>query len=173
MSEAASGPVPTAATTPGVRPSARMRRWIRILEDLFRIPFTRITFGLDVLLGLLPVAGDVAGLVCGLPILGVAIKRRLPFRVVLVMLVNVLLDAVFGSVPILGNIFDLLWKAHRRNLQLLEHPDALPAVLSEARGRLAALVAIVFLLTLVLLALLAWFVWFHVRLLSNYMPYLV
>jgi hypothetical protein len=144
----------------------RLERWIEILEDLVRIPFTRITFGLDVVLGLLPVIGDFAGLLCGIPLVAAAIKRRLPFRVVLVMLANVLVDAVFGSVPVLGNLFDLLWKAHRKNLELLKHPDALADVLREARGKLAALVAIVSILAIALVFLLAAFFWLYIRLLS-------
>ncbi len=145
-----------------------MRRWIYVLEDLFRIPFTQVTFGLDVILGLLPVVGDFAGLICGLPIVAAAVRRRLPFRVILVMLANVLLDAVAGSVPILGNLFDLFWKAHRRNLELLERPGALAQVLREASGRFVALAAVVFLLALALAALLVWFFWFYIRVVSRY-----
>lgn len=148
--------------------SSRMRRWIEILEDLVRIPFTRLTFGLDVVLGIVPVVGDFAGLICGLPILATAVRRRLPFRVLLVMLANVLLDAVVGSVPVLGNVFDLLWKAHRRNLQLLESPGELSTVLREARGRLAALAAVVFLLLLALVGLMVGVVWLYIRLLGDF-----
>jgi len=152
--------------------SAKMRRWIAILEDLIRIPFTQVTFGLDVVLGLVPVVGDFAGLICGLPIVATAVRRRLPMRVVLVMLANVLVDAVVGSIPILGNLFDLLWKAHRRNLQLLERPGEVSTVLREARGRLAALAAVVFLLTVALLGLLVGVVWLYFRVLADYRAFL-
>ena len=137
----------------------RMARWIEILEDLVPIPGTRLSFGLDFLLGLLPVVGDFAGLVCGLPLVAVALRRRLPLRVIVIMLANVLVDAVFGSVPILGNVFDLLWKAHRKNLRLLEEPAAVGEIVREAGWKATALVFVVVLLAMVLLYLLGFTLW--------------
>ena len=133
-----------------------------------RVPGTRLTFGLDVIFGLLPVVGDFAGLVCGLPLVVTAIRRRLPFAVVLVMLVNLLVDAVFGVVPLVGNLFDLLWKAHRKNLVLLRRPDELGVVLREARWKAAALVAICLILTAALLALLFFLVWVLARMRADF-----
>ena len=141
-----------------------LERWIRILDDLVRIPGTRLSLGLDVVLGLLPVVGDFAGLLCGAPIHVEAVRRRLPFRVVLLMVANLLVDAVFGSVPLLGNIFDMLWKAHRKNLLLLRSPESIPEVLREARWTLAALAAIVLLLAAGLAFLLVYFAWLAWRL---------
>lgn len=144
---------------PPARRHRRLERWIDLLEDLVRIPGTRLSFGLDVLLGLLPVAGDLAGLLCGLPLVVIAVKRRLPFTVVLVMLVNLLVDAVVGAVPLAGNLFDLLWKAHRKNLVLLRRPEELGAVLREARWKAAALVAAVVLLSAALVSMLLFALW--------------
>ncbi len=126
-----------------------------------RIPFTRVTFGLDVVLGLVPVVGDFAGLACGLPILAMAVRRRLPLVVVLAMIANTLLDAVVGSVPLLGNLFDLFWKAHQKNLLLLEEPDSLAAVLREAWWKLAGLVAVVVLLAILAVYLIVVLVWWY------------
>ena len=148
-------------------PFPRLERWIVILEDLIRIPCTRVTFGLDVILGVIPVVGDFVGLLCGLPIVAVAVRKGLPFRVILVMLANLLVDAVFGSVPVLGNFFDLLWKAHSKNLELLERPAALKGVVREAGGKIAALVAIVLILGLALVFLLAGLIWLYLQLLST------
>lgn len=131
-----------------------MDRWVGILEDLIRIPFTNIRFGLDVILGLVPVVGDFAGLLCGLPLLVVGMRRRLGWVVLLVMSLNVLLDAVMGSIPVLGDLFDIAWKSHRKNLQLLKHPASLPVVLGEARMKLGALIGIVGLLLAMLVGLL-------------------
>lgn len=137
----------------------RRERWIRILDDLVRIPGTRLSFGLDVILGLLPVVGDFAGLLCGIPLVVAGVRRGLPFRVVLVMVANLLTDAVVGSVPVLGNLFDLVWKAHRKNLVLLESPEAVSDVLREARWKLGVLVGIVFVLLVALVYLLVFFTW--------------
>jgi hypothetical protein len=131
-----------------------MENWVRILEDLVRIPFTDIRFGLDVILGMAPVVGDFAGLLCGLPLLVAGIRRRVSFPVLLVMTLNVLLDAVMGSIPLLGDLFDVAWKSHRKNLQLLQNPRSLPLVLSEARIKLGALIGIVALLMVLLAGLL-------------------
>lgn len=106
------------------------------------------------MLGFFPVIGDFAGLLCGLPLLVAALRRRLPPIVVLVMTANVLLDAVMGSVPVLGDVFDVAWKSHRKNLRLLRDPAALPEIVQEARWKLGAMVGIVLLLGVLLLGLL-------------------
>jgi hypothetical protein len=132
----------------------RMERWTYLLDDFVRLPFTRFSFGLDVILGLLPVIGDFAGLLCGLPLLGAAIYRRRPIAVVLFMLLNVLIDAVMGSIPVAGDVFDIAWKSHRKNLRLLKNPERLPEVLREAWWKLAGLAGIVILLIVFLISLL-------------------
>lgn len=124
---------------------------------------TRITFGLDVVLGLVPVVGDFAGLLCGLPILVVAVRRRRPFVVLLAMTANALVDAVVGSIPILGNLFDLFWKAHQKNLELLQDPGSLALVLREAWWKLAGLIAVVFLLLVLAAYLVVVFLWAYQR----------
>lgn len=121
----------------------RARRWVYLLEDCFRLPGTRLRFGLEAVVGLVPALGDLLGLVGGLPLLVEGMRRRLPLRVLLAMAVNLLLDAVLGSVPLAGDAFDLLWKANRQNLRLLEQPAALGTVLREAGWKLAVLVGAV------------------------------
>ncbi len=138
-------------------------RWTNLLDSAVRIPLTRITFGLDVILGLVPILGDFAGLLCGVPILVVALKRRRPFVVILAMVANALLDAVVGSVPVLGNLFDLFWKAHQKNLQLLENPGSLAGILREAWWKLAGLVAVVALLLILAVYLVVVFLWWYHR----------
>ena len=138
-------------------------RWTNVLASAVRIPLTRITFGLDVILGLVPILGDFAGLLCGVPILVVAVKRRIPFVVILAMVANVLLDAVVGSIPVLGNLFDLFWKSHQKNLQLLQHPGSLATVMREAWWKLAGLVAVVALLLILAAYLVVVFLWWYQR----------
>lgn len=142
-------------------------RWTNLLDSAVRIPFTRITFGLDVILGLVPILGDFAGLLCGLPVLWVAIKRRLPFTILLAMTANALLDAVVGSIPVLGNLFDLFWKAHQKNLQLLQEPESLSAVLKEAWWKLAGLMAVVLLLLVLAIYLVVVLVWWYHKLVAG------
>jgi len=135
---------------------SRLHRLVYWLEECFRIPFTQTRFGLDALLGFFfPGVGDAAGIVAGIPILLAALRRRHPWRVVLVMTVNLLLDATIGSIPLFGDVFDLVWKAQRKNLVLLEDPQALAAVLREAKGRFVWLAVAAVILALAIVALLA------------------
>ena len=105
---------------------SRLRTIARVLDDVARVPGTNIRFGLDALLGLLPGAGDaVTGAVATYAIV-VAAKVGAPPAVIARMALNVLLDVAAGTIPVLGDIFDIGWKANRKNVQLLERYQAEP-----------------------------------------------
>jgi hypothetical protein len=108
------------------RVPAWAERWVRLLDDGFRIPFTDWRIGLDGILGLfLPAAGDALSAVSSLSLFLLAYQRRVPHSVLVRMLVNVALDVVLGALPILGDLFDFAWKANRRNLALIERASRL------------------------------------------------
>jgi hypothetical protein len=89
---------------------ARARTLARVLDDFF----------VDPVLGLLlPGAGDLIGSVLGLYVVGIAIGRRVSPLVIARMLLNLGLDAMLGAIPLLGDVFDLGFRANRRNLDLL------------------------------------------------------
>jgi hypothetical protein len=92
----------------------------RVLDQAFRVPGTSWRFGLDPLLGLLPGAGDLITALIGAYGLVVARELGAPASVQLRMLGNLAVDATLGAIPILGDIFDFAFKAHVRNLLLLE-----------------------------------------------------
>ena len=94
----------------------------QFLDSRFHIPGTNIRFGLDFLIGLVPVAGDIASFgFSGLLIIAMA-RHGASNKVILKMLWNILLDSTIGVIPILGDLFDLQYKANRRNYRLLtEH----------------------------------------------------
>jgi Domain of unknown function (DUF4112) len=99
--------------------------WLHLLvglsDDGLRIPGTPVRLGLDALLGtLLPGAGDALGGVTSATLMYVAWRRGAPRDLLFRMLGNATLDVVFGSVPVVGDIFDLGFHANRRNLTLLE-----------------------------------------------------
>jgi len=97
-----------------------LRRWARIFDSAFRIPGTRITFGLDPILGLIPGLGDVASPVFSLFFVWHGVRLGVPKVVLARMVLNVVIDSGVGWVPVIGDLFDFGWKANAWNLALLE-----------------------------------------------------
>jgi hypothetical protein len=107
-----------------VRPShpsiERVRKIAGLMDSAFTIPIIRKKIGLDPLLGLLPVGGDVISALIAAYIIWVAVELRLPRPVVARMVVNMLVDLLLGAVPVVGDIADAVWKSNVRNLRILE-----------------------------------------------------
>lgn len=98
----------------------QLERLCRILDSAFRIPGTKITFGIDSLIGLIPGLGDAVTAVASGYIVHRARQLGVDKITVLRMLGNIGIDIVAGIVPIVGDLFDVSWKSNTRNLQLLE-----------------------------------------------------
>ncbi|MDF2179769.1 DUF4112 domain-containing protein [Aliiglaciecola sp. CAU 1673] len=96
------------------------KRLATLLDGVWTIPFTKWRFGVDALLGLLPIAGDLIGAVLGLSIVWHAQQLKAPLNVKLKMLLNILLDLVLGLVPVIGDIADMFFRKNLRNAALLE-----------------------------------------------------
>jgi hypothetical protein len=90
-----------------------------LLDEAFRIPGTSIRFGLDGILGLVPGLGDVLAGLLSLIIPIAAWIRGVPYVTLVRMTTNVAVGVLVGSIPLFGDIFDIAWKANRRNYQLL------------------------------------------------------
>jgi hypothetical protein len=98
---------------------AELERLAQFLDSNWRIPGTSIRFGMDAIVGLLPVVGDAAaGLVSAYIILK-AREHGAGNTMIARMIGNMAIDTVVGSVPILGSIFDVYFKANNRNIRLL------------------------------------------------------
>jgi hypothetical protein len=95
-------------------------RMVRFLDDGFTVPGTKFRMGFDAILGLVPGIGDAVTTASSVALLWVAWKRELPYPVMVRMVGNLAIDAIVGAVPILGDLFDLVFKANRRNLDLIE-----------------------------------------------------
>lgn len=120
----------------------RVHRLARILDSVFRIPGTGIRFGLDPIIGLVPGLGDAAGAVLAAWVVLLAARIGAPTAVVLRMLTNVAIDAVAGAIPLLGDLFDLGWKANTKNIALLDRYIADPLeVHAASRAMLAGIIA--------------------------------
>ncbi len=140
-------------------------KWIdgfsRLLDTKFRIPGTEIRFGADFLMGLVPGAGDILSLGMSGILVATMAKNGASGMLVVRMLFNVALDALVGTIPVLGNIFDLFYKANYRNAMLMreyygegEHEgSAWPVVIVV----IVTIIAIFFLMIWALVAVVGWF----------------
>ena len=97
----------------------RLDKLSRLLDNAFAIPGTRFQIGLDGILGLIPGIGDATGAVLSIYLIVQAARLGLPVSALLRMVGNVALETVVGTVPIIGDIFDIIWKANTRNMALL------------------------------------------------------
>jgi hypothetical protein len=89
------------------------------MDSRFIIPGTQIRFGLDSLLGLIPGIGDTVTLATTGYFLKKAHDYKLPFHVKSTMVWNLFIDWLVGLIPLIGDIFDVAFKANRKNVALL------------------------------------------------------
>jgi hypothetical protein len=102
----------------------RLAHW---LDSVFEIPGVKLRFGLDALLGLLPGLGDTASAIASIYILQASTRFGVSRITIARMTLNIIVDLVFGVIPIVGDIFDVYWKANRQNVDLLRrHLQAQP-----------------------------------------------
>ncbi len=90
-----------------------------LMDDLIRIPGINWRFGLDALVGLIPGFGDTATSLVSFYILIAAVRYRVPKVTLLRMGLNIGIDYLFGSIPVVGDIFDAFWKSNQMNVALL------------------------------------------------------
>ena len=108
------------------RPRSRQERIARIdalatlLDTAFILPGINMRFGLDALIGLAPGIGDAITTAMSLYIVHEARQLGAPRHLLFRMLANVALDGIVGAVPVVGDAFDMMWRANRRNVRLLQ-----------------------------------------------------
>lgn len=122
---------PSAARRDAAR--RRLTTLTRLMDDLFEIPLVRRKFGLDPLIGLVPVIGDLIPAAIGLYLVFEARELGATRWLQARMVGNLLLDLLVGAVPLLGDFFDLMFRAHHRNLKLLQKELGEPYIDAEAR----------------------------------------
>lgn len=123
------------------RSLASLSRFASWLDAGIRVPGTRLRFGLDPIIGLIPGAGDAAGAVLAGWIFVEAVRMGASRATLTRIAGNVILDACIGAVPLLGDIFDFAWKANLRNIALLERHLAAPVRAERADRIFVVLVA--------------------------------
>lgn len=104
----------------------RLSRLARLLDTRWRIPGTAIPIGLDGIASIVPVVGDSATALVSAWMVYEARQMGAPTHLVVRMVANVGVDWLFGSVPLLGTLFDIGFKANRRNVALLHRHFGLP-----------------------------------------------
>lgn len=94
----------------------------RLITHLFENKFTIFgyRFGIDPILGLIAGAGDAVTVLIGLYFIWIGIQMKIPGHRVTKMIWNIALDFILGSIPVLGDVFDFAYKAHAKNLAILE-----------------------------------------------------
>lgn len=122
-------PVDVQRVAPGQRRVAdlgtdleRVRKMAKLLDAQFEIAGIKV--GWDAIIGLVPVAGDVATALIGVYPLHVARKHKLGRTVQARMAANLLIDWAVGAIPVVGDLFDIGFKANLKNLKLLEKAAA-------------------------------------------------
>ena len=90
------------------------------LDDSIKIPGTNQKIGIDAIIGIIPILGDFIGAIFSTYILYSGIKMGVSSKIVKKMAINIAIEFIIGSIPIIGDIFDALWKANKRNVELIE-----------------------------------------------------
>ena len=146
---------PTSALSATFDADERLR-WVEriahLMDSQFQLPGTRFRFGLDPLLGLLPIVGDLSTTAVSVALLLTMLRHGASGAVVVRMALNILIDTVVGGIPVLGNVFDFAYKSNERNVALLRRHYAEGRHGGSGRG----LVVLLLLLFVGVFSLVAW-----------------
>lgn len=149
----------TDRTSPTSHAADARLRWVehvaRLMDSQFRLPGTRFRFGLDPLLGLVPIVGDLSSTAVSVVLLLTMLRHGASGAVVVRMALNILIDTVVGAIPVIGNVFDFTFKSNERNVALLRRHYAEGQHSGSGKG----LVMLLILGFLVVFGLVAWGSW--------------
>ena len=132
------------------RAGEQARALARLLDTAVRVPGTNVRVGLDPILGLIPGAGDLIGGALSAYVLLLAARAGASKPILLRMLGNLAADATVGSIPLLGDLFDVGFKANARNVRLLDEFLERPRATERASGLFVTMVVAAALLLVVL-----------------------
>ena len=90
------------------------------LDNSIKIPGTNQKIGIDAIIGLIPILGDFIGVIFSTYIMYSGIKMGVSSKIVKKMATNLAIEFIIGSIPLIGDIFDALWKANKKNVELIE-----------------------------------------------------
>jgi hypothetical protein len=140
-----------------------LRKFSILMDEAVGIPGTKFRFGLDPLLSLVPGIGDVISALLSAWIVAGALRHRVPMRKICLMVFNILLDMTVGEIPILGNLFDVVFEENVINMRILmqyRNRRLPPRKLSEVAGAVAVIVLVIIVIgILAVAALIAGVIW--------------
>ncbi len=111
----------------GLRPNAELEWIANLMDGIFHVPGLGLRFGLDAILGLIPGVGDTLTTVVSVYILTAANRLGVSRLTIARMASNVAIDYLVGSIPLLGDVFDVYWKSNQKNVALLRrHLETTP-----------------------------------------------
>lgn len=116
-----------------------LKRISNIMDDPIKIPGTKLSIGLDPVIGIIPGVGDTISIVIsGISLYTVA-RNGIPARLIMAMTFNLIIDYLIGLIPGIGDFIDIFYKANRNNTQLLvnyyeKNPDAINQVQKSSTG---------------------------------------
>lgn len=133
-----------------------IRRISRLLDSKFTIPSTSIKFGIDPLIGIIPGLGDLSSYIVSLIIIYTTKQKGGSGKLITIMMINSSIDALVGSIPILGTIFDVWYKANVRNLKLAQEHFEEGKHQGSGKGLLFLIILLVVLIITALIYLAWW-----------------
>ncbi len=141
------------------KPISSKLKWVErvsyLMDEQFRLPGTKFRFGLDPIINLIPVAGDLGGFAVSTVLLLTMAKHGVSRKVLVMMTLNIILDSTIGAIPVLGHIFDFAYKSNSRNIKLLkEHYDE-----GKHQGSGTGIIAWIVIVLLVCFLLFAYVLW--------------
>jgi len=139
----------------------RIRQLSNLLDNAFPIPGTNYRIGLDPILGLVPGGGDLITMLFSAYMIIIAAQMGIPQEKLVMMVSNIIIDTFAGSVPVVGDLFDVAWKSNMKNLELLENHLGSPQTTTTVNwwfvgGILAGLLLIMLLIISLSVAILGW-----------------
>jgi hypothetical protein len=129
-------PPPRSRSSQAVSVEKSLERLSWLMDDLFRVPVIGWRFGLDALIGLIPGFGDTTTSLVSFYILASAVRYRVPKITLLRMGMNIGIDYLVGSLPLVGDLFDAWWKSNQMNVELLRKRATVSAAAAR-RGKLS------------------------------------
>jgi hypothetical protein len=101
-------------------PLLRAQKLANLTDSKIRIPFLGLRLGLDFLVGLIPVVGDIIMVGVSLRIIAMAKSMHLPRALRIAMLRNIAIDFLLGLIPFVGDVVDLFYKSNQKNVRIME-----------------------------------------------------